>query len=108
MKLFTLVDIFMGVFYFMFLVQEVIFEWTYFNLNGPHYFLTAFYFMRVAYLPMGLIGFWGVMKQNIILSKAYFNLVLVQLMIFPALGLVSTYDMCNSYVYYEPCKNIFL
>eukprot|EP00347_Sterkiella_histriomuscorum_P008188 403346044 len=108
MKLFTILDVFLGIFYFMFLVQEVIFEWTYFNVNGPHYFLTAFYFMRVAYLPMGLIGFVGAMKQNIVLSKAYFNLVLVQLLIFPALGLASTYDMCNSYVYYEPCKNIFL
>lgn len=108
MKLFTLADVFLGVFYFLFLIQEVIFEWAFFNINGPHYFLTAFYFMRCVYLPMGLIGFVGVYRQDILFCRAYYNMVLVQLMIFPVLGLLSTYDMCNSYVYYEPCKNIFM
>ena len=108
MKIFTIVDILLGLLYLMFLLQEVIFEWQYFNLKGPHYFLTAFYFIRVACLPIGLIGFVAIQRDNIVLTKSYFNLVKVQLFLFPALGLVSTHDMCNSYVYYQPCKDIFM
>jgi len=59
MKIFTFIDILLGVFYLMFLVQEVILEWTYFNVGGPHYFLTLHYFMRVAHLPIGIIGVMG-------------------------------------------------
>ncbi len=32
---------------------------------------------------------------------------MLALMIFPALGLGSTYDMCHSWVYRETCKQIF-
>jgi len=59
MKIFTFIDVLLGVLYFMFLVQEVILEWDYFNVGGPHYFLTMFYFMRVAHLPIGIIGVMG-------------------------------------------------
>lgn len=77
MKIFTILDVLLGILYLLFLIQEVIFEWRYFNLKGPHYFLTAFYFMRVASLPIGLIGFVAVQRQSIVLAKAYFNLVKV-------------------------------
>ncbi len=46
----------MGVFSAVFLLQEVIWEWDYFNANGPHYFLTLFYFLRVVRLFIGIIG----------------------------------------------------
>ena len=41
------------------------------------------------------------------MSRAYYHLNLIQLAIFPLLGLLSTYDMCKSYVYYQSCKDIF-
>ena len=56
LTLFAVIDIFMGVFSAVFLLQEVIWEWDYFNANGPHYFLTLFYFLRVVRLFIGIIG----------------------------------------------------
>lgn len=60
LTLFAVVDIFLGAFCLLFLFQEVIWEWEYFNANGPHYFLTLFYYLRVVHLPLGVIGFIGV------------------------------------------------
>jgi hypothetical protein len=60
MTLFTFLDIVMGAFYFLFLLQEVIWEWEFFNANGPHYMLTLFYYIRVSTLPFGIIGFMAV------------------------------------------------
>ena len=81
MKIFTVLDILLGVIYVLFLFSEVLLQWEWFNLGGPHYFLTAFYFMRCASLPIGMIGLYGIMKRdldsNILFAKAYFNLIKV-------------------------------
>jgi hypothetical protein len=60
MTILSIIDILLGAFFFVFLIQEVILEWSYFNIHGPFYFLTAFYFMRVTALPIGIIGFIAV------------------------------------------------
>lgn len=110
MKMFTVLDILLGVIYIMALLNEVVMDWQWYNLQGPHYFLTLFYLVRCASLPIGFIGFYGVMKRdlesNILLGKAYFNLIKVQAVLFPTIGLLSTYDMCNSYMYNQPCRQI--
>ena len=67
------------------LLVEVIWAWDYFNASGPHYFLTAFYYLRCAKLPMGVIGFIGVSKQSAMLVKIYFNLKKCELAVLPAL-----------------------
>lgn len=58
--IFSVIDIFLGAFYCVFLLQEVIMEWEYFNANGPHLFLTSFYILRVSSLLIGIIGFVAV------------------------------------------------
>ena len=112
MKLFTVADILLGVIYLLFLVNEVILEWNLFNIGGPYYFLTLLYFLRVASLPIGLIGFVAIHKKDlessVTLAKAYFNLVRVEAFLFPLVGVLSTYDMCRSYLYFENCKHIGL
>lgn len=100
MVIFTIIDILLGAFYFLFLMEEVIWSWNYFNINGPHYFLTLFYYLRVGTLPIGVIGFIGVVNKNIILAKAYFNLAKTAMILFPTIGALSSFDMCKSYVYY--------
>ena len=108
MSIFTILDIILGAFYLIFLIREVIIEWSIFNINGPHYFLTVFYFLRVASLPIGIIGFISISQQSILMAKCYFNLKKVELSIFPVIGIISSYDMCKSYIYVETCKNIFI
>ena len=93
MTIFTVIDILLGAFYMLFLLQEVIWEWQFFNANGPHYLLTSFYYLRVSSLPIGVIGFIAVQQQNVVISKAYFNLKKFELGLFPLLGLLSSYDM---------------
>jgi hypothetical protein len=83
-------------------------EWNYFFLNGPHYFLTVFYFLRVLSLPIGILGFVAVAKQSINLATHYYYATLFEVCVFPMTGFLASYDMCNSYVYYEPCKDIIL
>lgn len=112
MKLFTVCDILLGVIYLLYLVNEVLLEWTMYNIGGPFYFLTLLYFLRVASLPVGLIGFVAVHKkdldQGVLLAKAYFNLVRVEAFLFPLVGILATYDMCRSYLFFENCKHIGL
>ena len=108
MSIFTIIDILLGAFYLIFLIQEVILEWPIFNINGPHYFLTLFYFMRCTSLPIGIIGFIAVSQRSVLLGKCYFNLKLVELAVFPIIGLFSSYDMCKSYIYTDSCKDIFI
>jgi len=42
------------------------------------------------------------------MAKAYFNLKKFELFLFPALGILSTYDMCQSWLYNETCSQIFM
>ena len=60
--MFSVIDIFLGVFAAVFLLQEVVWEWEYFNASGPLYFLTTFYILRVARLFIGIVGLVGVQK----------------------------------------------
>ena len=60
LTLFSVLDIFLGAFYLLYLIQEVFWEWEYFNANGPHYILLAFYYLRVSSLPVGIVGFLAV------------------------------------------------
>ncbi len=62
MLLFSYLDIFMGTIYLLYLIQEVIWEWEYFNANGPHYLLTVFYYLRIVSLPLGFLGLIAVQK----------------------------------------------
>jgi len=107
-KIFSVIDVILGALYVMFLLQEVIFEWSYFNLNGPHFALTAFYFLRVLSLPSGVIGAFAVNNQSVNLSKIYCYFILFEGVTYSLLGVLSSYDMCHSYVYYEPCKDIWV
>jgi len=107
MVIFSIIDILLGAFYFMFLLQEVIWSWNYYNINGPYWFLTLFYYLRVATLPIGVIGLIGVVNKNLILAKAYFNLTKTVMILFPTVGLLSSFDMCRSYIYYQTCKDIW-
>ncbi|TNV75981.1 hypothetical protein FGO68_gene139 [Halteria grandinella] len=107
MLIFTVLDIFIGALYTMFLYQEVIVEWDYFNANGPHYLLTSLYYIRVLVLPIGILGFYGVSRQSLPLTRIYFLCILGQFAVLPLLGLLSSYDMCQSWIYHEPCKQIF-
>ena len=72
LTLFSVLDIFLGAFYLLYLIQEVIFEWEYFNANGPHYFLLVFLYLRVTSLPIGIVGFISVTNQNQKLAKIYY------------------------------------
>ena len=103
LTLFSVIDIFLGVFAAVFLLQEVIWEWEYFNASGPFYFLTTFYFLRVARLFIGIVGLVGVQKQSARLAGIYSRLTLVELAVFPLLGILSSYDMCRSWLYRETC-----
>lgn len=107
MVIFTILDILLGAFYFFFLLEDVIWSWKYFNINGPYYFLTLFYYLRVGILPIGIIGFIGVVYKNLIFAKAYFNLTVTIMLMFPVVGLLSSNDMCRSYIYYQSCKDIW-
>jgi hypothetical protein len=60
MLLFSIVDIILGALYIVYLFHEVIWTWEFFNANGPHYVLTAFFYLRITSLPIGIIGFLAV------------------------------------------------
>ena len=108
LTLISVLDIILGVFYLMYLVQEVFWEWEYFNANGPHYILVAFYYLRVSSLPVGLVGFIAVSKQNALLARGYYTLTMIELAVFPLLGFLSSYDMCQSWLYRETCEQIYV
>ena len=62
LSLFAVVDIILGVLYALFFNQEIINDWRYFNINGPHYVLLAFYSLRMLSLPIGIVGLVAVKK----------------------------------------------
>ena len=62
LSLFAVVDIILGVLYALFFNQEIIYDWRYFNINGPHYVLLAFYSLRMLSLPIGIVGLVAVKK----------------------------------------------
>ncbi len=64
--------------------------------------------MRVTSIPIGAIGFLSVQNHSPLFSRAYYHLTMVEATVFPVIGFLSSYDMCQSYVYNEPCKNIFM
>jgi hypothetical protein len=92
--IFSVFDIILGVFYCLFLSTEVISDWEFYNINGPHYFLTALYFIRISSLTFGIIGFSSMIKLSAPLAKTYYKTKLFELAVLPALGLLSSYDMC--------------
>ena len=108
LTLISVLDIILGVFYLMYLVQEVFWEWEYFNANGPHYILVTFYYLRVSSLPVGIVGFIAVSKQNALMAKGYCTLAMIELAVFPLLGFLSSYDMCQSWLYRETCEQIYV
>lgn len=98
--IFSFLDILFGVFYCLFLATEVIAEWEFFNINGPHYFLTAFYFLRVGSLTYGIIGFASTFSLSAYQGKIYYYTKLFEMAVLPTLGLLSSFDMCESYIYH--------
>ena len=103
LSLFSVVDIILGVLYALFFYQEIIYDWRYFNINGPHYYLLAFYSVRILTLPIGIVGLVGVKNQSAKVAGWYHNLTIFELLVFPTLGLLSTLDMCKSWLYREAC-----
>jgi len=105
-SLFAVLDIILGVFYCLFLAADVIGEWRFFNLNGPHYFLTTYYFLRIACLSFGVIGLMASLKLSATYAKVYYQMKMYEVIVLPILGMASSYDMCNSYVYNSECHEI--
>ena len=107
-SLLSVFDIILGVFYCLFLAADVIGEWRFFNLNGPHYLLTTYYVIRIASLTFGILGLMSSIKLDVSLAKCYYNTKIYELIVLPTLGLASSYDMCQSYVYNQPCNDIIV
>ena len=108
MTIFSVIDIIMGAMSMILLLQEVLWDWRNFNINGPHYMLTLFYFMRVIGLPIGMIGFIAISNSSLLMAKCYFNMKTVEMALIPFIGILSSGNMCNSYLYTDPCNKIYL
>ena len=83
-------------------------EFKYFYNNGAHYILTTFYIMRILGLPFGVLGLSSVQRQSFGCANIYSRLALIQMSLITAIGWLSSYDMCASYVYYESCQHVFM
>ena len=103
---FAIVDIIMGIFYCLQLAGDVILEWKFFNLNGPHYLLMALYLLRPLCFIYGIIGLIASIKVDAPHAKTYYRMKQAELAVIPLLSIVATIDMCNSYVYGSTCKDL--
>ena len=65
----TFLDIDMGALYFLFLLQTVIWEWEFFNRNGPQYMLTLYYYIKFSKFPFGIIGFMAIQHDSCDIPK---------------------------------------
>ena len=108
LSLFAVLDIVLGVLYALFFYREIVLEWNFFRINGPHYIMLAFYASRILSLPIGIVGFLAVKNQSAKVASLYHGLTLFELLIFPALGMASTIDMCESWLYREACNQILV
>ncbi len=104
LSLFAVLDIILGVLYALFFYQEIVNDWRFFSINGPHYIMLSFYAARILCLPIGIVGVLAVKNQSAKVASLYHALTLFELAIFPALGIASTFDMCQSWLYREACN----
>eukprot|EP00347_Sterkiella_histriomuscorum_P015023 403358599 len=106
---FSIIDLLLGLAYIYQFISEVYMVWTYYNINGPHHILTIFYLARMLSLPIGILGLLSLRhKHDTKLVKVYFICKLLEMFLFPAIGFLASYDMCQSYIFFDPCKQIFL
>ena len=108
LAIFSVIDIILGVFYCLYFASEVIGIWDFYNINGPHYILTTFLFLRMVTLPGGVVGLIASMKMDACTGYIYYKIKMAEMAVLPALGLFSAYDMCQSYIYHDPCDEIFV
>ena len=108
LSLFAVLDIILGVLYALFFYQEIVHDWNYFRINGPHYILLTFYTSRILSIPIGIVGVLAVNNQSAKVASLYHGLTMFELTLFPALGIASTFDMCESWLYREACNQILV
>jgi hypothetical protein len=76
---------------------------------GSHYFITASYISRSYSLLFGIIGLYSTLTLNHKIGRYYLLAKIYEFIFNPLLGVLSTIDMCDSYMYlYESCKQIFM
>lgn len=82
-------------------------EWQYYSVDGPLYFLTILQIIKPFALVLGIIGLVAAIQLNPNAAKFYYLTKLTEMIVLPTLGLLSAFDMCNSYMYYQRCSDIF-